>query len=54
MVTDILKVSYKKLKNKRRTVIPIFGIKINTNLFKVYLLIKKIEKTITKTGIILF
>ncbi len=50
----MLKVSCQELKNKTGTIIPIFDIQIDTNLFLTSLLVDKLQKAITTTGFALF
>lgn len=47
IVTDVLGIFHQESKNKIGTIIPVFGIEVNTKLFKVSLLANKINKAIS-------
>lgn len=53
-MTIILIISCHQFKNKKEIIIFIFGIEVNTNLFKASLLVDKIENAITITILVLF
>lgn len=54
IVTDILGIPRRESKNEMSTIIPVFGIEIDTNLFRANLLADKIHKAVTTTATALF